>query len=446
MKLPSLHPAQERARVRFSEGGGRGIAWHKVGEGKTRIALTTFATLQKSEGWDEPCILVVVTRRKAFRTWEDEIRECGYDWEVTQLGNVMAGDEATVWLVSEAKLHTEWESIVNNPYVRMVAIDELYLFKSPDSKKNKAARKLGKRYPVVGLSGSIMTAGKLEDVYGQLLAVGLNKVVSPTFTAFRDEYLMSFNDFGVPTWCAKKGAYSKIMQKLQPYIDIHMPTGSERKIHESVVNVDPSPEQRKYFKSLKDLYEAEDFGVETDCAAAAVIKLQQVSNGWIKGNDGVIHEFASPKVERLQVLLEELIAANERCIVWCAFQHDVEMLSRLLPFATLQMSGAHKFDDSAWKTGDAKVVLATEGSGSSINDFAQVKYAIYFSQTFKWLDLQQSMGRTDRKSSEHDECFYYFLHTDKSVDRHVYDTVKNSQGLEQALFNKGELLQWLKTT
>lgn len=442
MQTPQLHSAQRRAVTRFSERGGRGIAWHKVGEGKTRIALTTFATLQ----FETPCILVVITRRKAFRTWIDEVHDCGFLWGYIFSGVIGAATGSpTLWLVSEAMLHKEVDSIINNPYVRMVVIDELYLFKNPASKKNRAASRLAARYPTIGLSGSIMTAGRLDDVYGQCRAVGIHREIAPTLTAFRDEYQMSFNDYGFPTWCAKRGAYKQIMSKLQPFIDIHMPTADSREIHKSVIKIDPTDEQRKLVRELRDVFEAEEYGVETDSAAGIVIKIQQVSNGWLKANDGTIHEFPSPKVERLQILLEELLDAGERAVVWCAFQHDVEMLSRLLPFATLQMSGAHKFNSKAWQDGKAKVVLATEGSGSSINDFAQVKYAIYFSQTFKWLDLQQSMGRTNRKSSQHQSCYYYFLHTIGTLDEHVFRTVKTSEGLEAALFSKGEVLQWLKT-
>jgi len=445
LTLPPLHEAQNRARRRLSERGGRGIVWHKVGEGKTRVALTTFATLQFENDWQPPCVLVVITRRKAFRTWFDEINDCNFNWSVGTLAPKLGLDanRPIVWFVSEAMLHKEVEKILHHPYVRMVAIDELYLFKNPQSKKNKAASQLAQRFPTCGLSGSIMTAGKLEDVYGQARAVGIHKLLSPTLTAFRDEYLMSFNEAGYPTWYPKKGSYSKVMDKLADSIDIHMPVGSKRKIHESIINVDPTEHQQQLVHDMRNLFEAEDYGVETDNAAVAVIKVQQISNGWIKSDDGTIHEFESPKVQRLQVLLEELLDAGERVVVWCAFQHDVTYLSKLLPFATLQMSGSHKFDSQDWKAGKAKVVIATEGSGASINDFAQVKYAVYFSQSFKWLDLQQSMGRTDRKSSQHEECYYYFLHTARTLDRHVYDTVKNSRGLEEALFRKGEVRQWL---
>lgn len=445
--LPPLSVAQQRAVTKLSI-QRRGIAWHLPGEGKTRIALSTFATLQDEMEWTPPCVCVVVCRRKAFHTWADEVEACEFPWVIDSFEKGEAGyvhdDAPTIWLVSESQIATLQDRILASPYVRMVILDELYLFKSPSAIKNRTARRLAARYPTIGLSGSMMTAGKLDDVYGQSQAVGLDKLISPNYTKFRSDYLMTFNEGGFPTSCARKGAYERIMKCIEPWTDIHFPTTSERAIHESIIRVLPTKQQKGLVEELRESFEAEKFGYESDSALAVGVKLQQISNGWFKSSDGTISEFPSPKIERLRELVAELLEAGQRCVVWCAFQHDVKMLARILPFATLQMSGVSPLDVDALRSGKYPVVLATEGSGSSINDFANIPYAIYFSQTVKWFDLQQSQLRHSRKSSLHKEVYCYFLHTIGTFDAHIFDLVKRSKGAEGSLINHGVLAQFFE--
>lgn len=451
-----LHDEQHRACTKFVNNGGRGIAWHKVGQGKTRIGLTVVATLQQLREWKPPCILVVVCRRRAFHTWRNEIEECqlGYFVQEWNPKGPMDFEDAmpTVWLVSIDQV----KHLRRNPYIRAVIIDELHMFKNPKSDRSKAAQMLAARYPTTGLSGSIMTASNISDVYGQAMAVGLHKTISPTWTQFRTEYMMSINMGGkFPTTCARRGAYNKIMSKLSPYVDVFWPEKNERRIHESILKVPITPEQRALYKELKDTWEIDN--IEINNALTIGIKTQQISDGWVKLKEKVgldldgrdvhrewVREVPANKVEYLIGLMEEIIESGNKCIVWCAFKEDITYLAPRLPFATLQMSGDEPLDVKAWASGKFDAVVATQGSGSSINDFAQVPYGIYYSQSFKWTDLQQSQGRHDRKSSQHSDCYFYYLHTQGSLDKHIYDTVKESQGLEKALIDKGELAQWLK--
>ena len=113
----------------------------------------------------------------------------------------------------------------------------------------------------------------------------------------------------------------------------------------------------------------------------------------------------------------------------------------LADIATLQ--GNETFDAVGWHKGKYKICLATEASGSSINHFAQVPYGIYFSQDFKWLNLQQSQGRHDRKSSEHPVCYFTFLHTEKTPDAQVFYTVKGSASSERSFIKQFDIAKWL---
>ena len=75
---------QRRAHDKLVDARG-GLILHRVGTGKTRIAIEVFATLQKELKWSPPCICLVICRRAAFNDWRNEIRKLSYDWHKRQV-------------------------------------------------------------------------------------------------------------------------------------------------------------------------------------------------------------------------------------------------------------------------------------------------------------------------------------------------------------------------
>jgi hypothetical protein len=431
--------------------------WHDVGQGKTRTGLSVVATLQILNEWELPFIVVVVCRRKAFHTWEDEIALLGlnyyvYRWDPKAEEHDYDDERPTVWLVSEGQVDQFWI----NPYVRHIIVDELHLFKNPAAIRSRAVQKLARNRPITGLSGSIMTANNIEDLYGQAWAVGVQQHLCKTFTDFRSEFMISLPKEGnsPPIKTPKRGAYTLAMNRLEPFVDVYFPEKKDRRIVESIIKVPLTDQQKEYLYKLKEHWEIEE--IEYNNAAAITVKSQQISDGWVKVDDHTaalspggggrswITDIETNKVEYLIGLLEEILDTDHKCVVWCAFKYDLDYLAARLPFATLQQSGQQPLDLEKWRSGKFPIVLATEGSGSAHNDYAQVPYGIYYSQSWKWLDMQQSQGRHDRKSSKHDTCYYYYLHTQGTLDKYIYDKVKYSSSQEKSVIQSGEIAQWVK--
>lgn len=430
----------------------RGIAWWAMGEGKTRIALSTFALLQFRG------ILIVVTRPAAFHDWRNEVLKVGFNWFVAEYDGPQTSfsrRRPTMWLVSHGKLAKLLPHLQVNPLIEFVVYDELYLYSNPKTLKSKAAARLTQSVGgrALGLSGTIMPAKDNTSIWGQTLACGVSGKLARNLTDFRSRYqTCSLLDFGkdkqARQFCNKANSKELILSRLEPVCDLHFPIIGKRLIHEKINTVPITPEQKALIKKLKNEYylELQEHNMEIDISTALglIIKVQNISNGWLSDSAGTCISIKSNKVEALRASLDELLSEGGKCIVWCAFKRDTEVLKAALPFAILQMSGGCKFDTDAWATGKYQVVLATEGSGASVNHFAQVAYAKYFSMSFKWLDFQQSKARTDRKNSAHPTCHYEYFHTAGTLDRHVFDGATSSGRIERDFIKTGRLLQWLK--
>jgi hypothetical protein len=171
--------------------------------------------------------------------------------------------------------------------------------------------------------------------------------------------------------------------------------------------------------------------VEIRSAAALIVKLQQISDGVILDSEGQATPVQSNKFTRLLEILDEFTESGQRVIVWFAFKASLALVHEALGASVATLSGDKTFDSEGWKAGRYGACLATIGSGASLNDFASVQHAIIYSAPWSFRALQQAMGRTNRKSSEHDVCYYQFLQTDRGVDSLVYDTVRLTGEIEK---------------
>lgn len=446
--LEQLDDAQASALSKLRKNKG-GAVFHRVGTGKTRIALAWFASIAKKAFRTNP-IFLVVTRRKAFEDWLLEARAIGLNW-------IVANYETYAWkittyprilLVSHgmiAKLATEIEEMGSG--VEAIVYDEGFLFKSPSSAHCKAAHKIAKTVGRAAiLSGSIMTARNLEDVFGQMYAIGFHQSLGRTLTEFRTKFMVSLSIGEYKKFVNSKESYNQVSRLIAPHTSIHMPP-SDKVYREIVKQIDPSPMQVDYLERLREDYWINLKGQELDIKSVPVliVKCQQISDGFIHMPNGSVINVDSSKLAHLVEQLFELIACGERVIVWCAFRESVMRVLQMLQSKGIKaygMVGGSDFNSEGWRR-DGQVVVATEDSGSSVNHFAQCAYAIYYSMNWRWLALQQSKGRSDRKSSKHKTCFYYYLQLKDSLDSHVYNVAHRSGREETKLLNQIAIKQWL---
>lgn len=421
-----LDEQQNRAFEKLANAPGDSfVLWWKMGTGKTRIALAAFM-----ESDFKHC--VVVTRRVAFDSWIDEVEICNLpitifenNYQMVNCRKLALKKDKMMLLVSAGDL----KSIpVNFPYGQMIVVDELYLFSNPKSDRSKKLQKMTLLCSSrIGLSGTIMPARDNLAIYGQLKALFGHHSLARTSTEFRSKFQdCSKGRFG-RVYLNKPGSDVEIARLLASSTDTYFP--DSRPTRTQHVKVNKTQEQAKAIKNLQELYEHD--GKEYKYALQIVHVVNGISNGWLMPESGILEHYKSAKIDMLLSMVDDLVAAGDRVVVWCSYHNDIARIAAELKHEFLQFSGSVPFDEERWNTGKVRVVLATEAMGASVNYFKHVKYAIYFSINYRLLDLQQSMGRHERKGSEHDGAHYYFLQTRGTIDAETYRLVTKSQKSEQ---------------
>lgn len=391
-----------------------------MGTGKTRLALHAF----KQSGFREA---IVVTRRVAFSSWVEEVIKCELKFSVWSenpprlLYIPKGGSYGTIILVSADKLKARPTSVSKT----LLIVDELYMFANPKSKRSIELSRFSCACPArIGLSGSIMPARDNFAIFGQLKALGIHKSLARNATEFRNQYQDILpTQFGTSSK-NKLGSKEVILSKISSFVDVYYPESRPTRIQ--IITVPCTPLQKDGIKQLRKTYEWK--GIEYKFASGVQHAINGISGGWY--NDITL---ASSKLDRLFSLVDEIVAEGEKVIIWCGYIQDIERISSELKQHYVVFSGKHKFDSGTWESGKIYVVLASESMGASVNHFKDVKYAIYYSINYKTLDLDQSMGRTERKSSTHEGAHYYFLQTTGTLDKRIYNLVAESKKQENEI-------------
>jgi Type III restriction enzyme, res subunit len=415
---------------------GAAIVWWKIGEGKTRIALQSIINLFGSEP-DDPKHILIICSPQAFRQWQDEFDTMSNQPNKEKL----LFHYFSYGLLSTKYAATEVLNIFDNIDPDLVIVDELWLFKNPRTIRSITLHEITERFPTIGLSGSMVTARNIEDLYGQAKAVDAARLLGTSLTHFRTQFCVPVEEFGLKFY-AKKGALTTIQQRLAPVVDIYFPP-NVRETRIQPINVEPTNEQLTHIKNLIDeFYTQFDTVSNTDetkaeleikLTTSLMVKLQQVSDGVVLLGGGETIPLSSNKELRLYQLLDEYTDAGEQIVVWFAFKASLNKVYQKLGKKATCLSSDHKFDAEGWKQRRYNICLATIGSGASLNDFANCQHTVIYSCANAPVKLQQAMGRTNRKSSQQPVCHYQFLSTLQTPDQAIYQNCRISTEVEKSI-------------
>lgn len=422
-----LSVKQQDVVDKFARNNFQGIAWWKMGTGKTRLGL---ALAEAS-----PAIkCFIVAPRRAHYGWQEEIDKTNF---------ILSYE-----LISADKIPEDYEI---NPDLHFLIVDELYMFSNVSAKRTKKLRMLALQFKhFIGLSGTIMPTSNNETIYGQLFALGRQYMIARNLSQFRKDFrknsLLSrtfYRGESIKQWENRPGANEEIYSLLGNFIDIYTPDYSHRNIKEAHLTTPLTTEQRRMIKEIRDNYSLQIAGTDEVIDYKYGIQLlhavNYISNGYYPPleSGAPLEAIKSNKIDRLIHLVENILLEGEKVIIWCAYRNDVERICREFPpEKTIKFIGGEDFDVERWETGEVSIVVGTAANGASVNYFSHVQYAIYFSLPTKVVDWEQSKFRTERVNSQHDGAFYYYLFNQSpSFDKRIYSVLKNNQNIEQKFIN-----------
>lgn len=263
-------------------------------------------------------------------------------------------------------------------------------------------------------------------------------VFSDNFYCFRNRY---FSEFRLPTfskWTFRKNLKNEFMANLakvshtvkkEDAIDL------PEQMHE-IRNIQLSAAELFAYTAMKDdlVLRFGDEAVLATTALVEVMKLRQLTSGFVYGFDGT-HNVGKSKLTELLSLLDEI--GNKQVIVWANFQDEIKtILEALKQRATVGAIWGDATDRqqiiSDFQQGKLQYIVCNPMSAAHGLTFTNCSYAIYYSLNYSYELQKQSQDRIHR-IGQTKKCTYYYLVAKGTVDEVIYNAVAKKSNLSNGI-------------
>jgi SNF2 family DNA or RNA helicase len=215
------------------------------------------------------------------------------------------------------------DALLHDGTFDLIVIDEATAYKSVSTRRWKVMKRVSDRAKWLWMLTGTPAAQSPVDAYG--LAKLVNPDNTPKFLgSFRDKVMQKISTF---KWAPRPNAEVIVHQVLQPAIRFEKKDCLDLPDVMYVEREAPlTPQQRKYYKILKDQMMISAGGEEVTSmnAATSLNKLLQISGGAVYTDTREVIEFDVGN--RMQVIEEVINEASHKVLVFVPFTHTIELL------------------------------------------------------------------------------------------------------------------------
>jgi len=402
-----------------------------------------------------------------FSTWTDEMRKhLGVRKEsVHVLWGTKKKREKALEKFAKAKVGkrhpvfalTSWDTLpsISKEVIgiapEMVIGDETTFIKSRNSIRTKTAIAVAdaSKY-VVALTGTPYVSN-VTDIWSQLRFVSQSYVGS-SFWKFANRYVL----FDRSPWKKPIGILREKQEELKKLISMVSMTVKKsevidlpEKIHQERI-ITPAGSQAKALKEIvnefhitveaakKETKGSQEHAIAVENALVKAMKIQQISCGWTKNDEGEIIHFAeNPKASAIQEILEE--SAGHSVVVFSRFVEDLEMLhSTVKKFRPVLYHGrlnpkAAEESYQAFKAGEAGVFLCQVQKGGFGIDLTVADVCVYLNNWWS-VGVRQQSGDRLHRPGQRNSVSYIDLVMDGGIDDSIIAAINSNMTLSEYLF------------
>jgi len=202
--------------------------------------------------------------------------------------------------------------------------------------------------------------------------------------------------------------------------------------------IDLTDNTRRIYVSLEEDMMADiDAGVITASnALARLLRLQQITSGFAKTEDGVERDISSEKSDELKSVFDDL-PFLEPIVVFCRFRRDLQRIAEAAENSSrccYEISGS-RHELEAWKHAAASkgAVLAVQIQAGGLGiDLTAARYCVWYSVGFSLGDYEQCLARLHRPGQKHVVTYIHLIASD-TVDGKIYKALAQKRDVITAI-------------
>ncbi len=324
----------------------------------------------------------------------------------------------------------------------LIVADECSMLKNPKTRRWKALNGLIRADTWLWLLTGTPAAQSPEDAYG--LAKIVNPSSVPSYAgAWKDKVMFKIGAF---KWVPKPEAQQIVHQVLQPAIRYSKEECLDLpEMLYSTREVEMTAQQKKYYDKLKKDMLIQAAGEEVSAVNAAVQmgKLLQLSAGSVYADTKEVIEFDVS--HKLNALLETVEEASHKTLVFCTYQHSIDLVQRFLNKHKISCDVIHGGISAGKRTGiferfqksaDPHVLIIQPQAAAHGVTLTAANTVCWFSPTTSAEAYLQANARVHRQG-QRNPCLVVHL-CSSPVEKKLY------KALEDRTLAQGDLLGMFK--
>jgi len=343
-----------------------------------------------------------------------------------------------------------------NSHETLMAVDESTTIKNPEAKRTKNIVELGKnaKYKRI-LTGSPVTKSPL-DLYKQCEFLDPWLLDHTSWYTFRTRYAimknMSFNGRTFQKVVGYKNL-GELSEKLKPFsnrvlkddcLDLPKKTFMKR-----IVQL--TPDQFKVYEQMKKEALAILNGkmLTTSNALTQLMRLQQITCGHFKSDDGTVQEVKSNRIDELINVLNEI---EGKVVIWAHWQSDVKQIIKALvdefgsdcfvDYYGLTPQDERQKNIKRFQEDDkCRFFIGTPQTGGYGITLTAASNMIYYSNGYDLEKRQQSEARIDR-IGQTKPMTYIDIICEDTVDERIVKALRKKVNIASQVMGE-ELKAWI---
>jgi len=323
-------------------------------------------------------------------------------------------------------------------------IDESHWIKSPSAKRARAARRLAWNTKYVRLLTGTPAPNNMGDLWGQMTCVD-PELWEKSYGKFANKYLIRH-----PLYSSKIIGYKDL-----PGIESKFKAGAHIKRREDVFGPDEYQFVRRGI-SLPDsaalLYRklAKTWILDTPLVSAEhifkrLVRLQQLSSGYLRLDDGTIQEIHTAKIDAVMADLDEIFESGEKVILFHIFRWEGDRyeqeIRKLFPNVVVgRIQGGDNTDDRTRAislieegVGPSVILAQTRAGGIGIS-LRKARYVGIISSGYSFTARKQAIDRVYAPGEG--RCVTDYVVTG-TVEVVIEQAIKNKSDLYNSIRNLG---------
>jgi hypothetical protein len=402
--LNSLWPHQQKAKDEANTYSKRLLKWDpRLGK--------SLAAIECIKAWVPHNVGVVVAPLVVCPMWLALLRANGLDAVDASQGPLqdrllrIKRAKGTFVVVCNYDVVASLESLLLKlrPKLGFVVLDESHWIKSPKAKRARACRRLCWAVDNVRLLTGTPIPNNYGDLWGQMVCINPDEW-NKTYGKFAARHLIRH-----PIYPSKIIGYNDL-----PRILRLVEEGSHTVRREDVFGPDQYQFVRRpltlpvsaglLYRVLAKEWVLESPGLTAEHVLKRLVRLQQLTSGYLPGDDGRIQDIHTAKIDAVLADLDGVVEAGEKVILfhkfkWESARYQLEIAKRFPGVPVHIIAGGV---DSNRRTaaiaciadsvGSAVVIAQTQAGGIGIS-FAEAKHVMFVSSSYSFVGRKQAMDR-----------------------------------------------------